>query len=373
MSRTVVIGGGPAGLTAAYELSKLGGQEAVVYEKTDMVGGISQTVERDGNRFDIGGHRFFTKVGYVQQIWEEILDQEFLTRPRLSRIHYDGKFFNYPLVPMNALMGLGPIESVRIGFSYLWAQVAPHPEERNFEQWVSNRFGRRLFEIFFKTYTEKVWGMPCSEISADWAAQRIKNLDLLSAVKNALLGNTAKTKGEVITTLIDEFQYPKHGPGMMWEQCVERLAERGIQTHMEAGVDALKLEGNRVVSATIKRADGSTEEVTADHFINSMPLRRLIYSLGDAVPPHVKDAADKLRYRDFLTVVLLVNQDDLFPDNWIYIHSPEVEVGRVQNFKNWSPYMVADPKKSTLGLEYFVQEGDRLWTMDDDELIKLGT
>jgi protoporphyrinogen oxidase len=373
MSHTVVIGGGPAGLTAAYELTKHDGQTAVVYEMDSQVGGISRTVERDGYRFDIGGHRFFTKVKIVQELWEEILDEDFLTRPRLSRIYYKGKFFHYPLKPMNALAGLGPFEAVRIGFSYMWAQVSPHPEERNLEQWVSNRFGRRLFEIFFKTYTEKVWGIPCTEISADWAAQRIKNLDLVAAVKNALIGSAgAKNKGEVITTLIDQFHYPRLGPGQMWEHCVDRLAERSVPTVLNAGVETLHREGNRIVAATVCHRDGRTEEVRADHFISSMPLRTLVRCLEPAAPASVLQAADRLKYRDFLTVVLLVNQDELFPDNWIYIHSPEVQVGRVQNFKNWSPHMVADPRKSTLGLEYFVQEGDNLWSMADDDLVELG-
>jgi protoporphyrinogen oxidase len=371
MSRTIVIGAGPAGLTAAYELTKLG-QSAVVYEKDSQVGGISRTVERDGYRFDIGGHRFFTKVKLVQEIWEEILDEDFLVRPRLSRIHYNGKFFHYPLRPMNALLGLGPIETVRIGASYVWAQIVPHPEERNLEQWVSNRFGRRLFEIFFKTYTEKVWGIPCTEISADWAAQRIKNLDLVAAVKNALLGQASK-KGQVITTLIDEFRYPRLGPGMMWEQCVDRLAARSVPTVLGASVQKLHREGDRITRATIRFGDGRVEDVAGDHFISSMPLQQLILSLEPAAPAHVQQAARKLRYRDFLTVVLLVREPDLFPDNWIYIHSPAVKVGRVQNFKNWSPHMVADPAKTSLGLEYFVQEGDELWTTPDAELIALGT
>jgi protoporphyrinogen oxidase len=273
---------------------------------------------------------------------------------------------------MNALQGLGPVEAVRIGISYAWAQVVPHPEERNFEQWVSNRFGRRLFEILFKTYTEKVWGMPCTESSADWAAQRIKNLDLLAAVKNALIGQ-AKSRGQVITTLIDKFHYPRYGPGMMWEHCVTRLEERGVKTVMNAGVERLQLDGGRVVRATLRHGDGRTEELEAEHFISSMPLKQLVFALQPAAPPEVLEAANRLRYRDFLTVVLLVNQPELVPDNWIYIHSPAVRVGRVQNFKNWSPHMVADPAKTTLGLEYFVQEGDDLWSMDDDKLVELGT
>ncbi len=365
----VVIGAGPAGLTAAWELTRLG-RRAVVFEQDDQVGGISRTCEYKGYRFDIGGHRFFTKVELVQRLWDEILEEDFLVRPRLSRIHYGGKFFDYPLKPMNALLGLGPVEAVRIGWSYLWAQLFPERQERSFEQWVSNRFGRRLYEIFFKTYTEKVWGMPCSEISADWAAQRIKNLDLVAAVRNALLG--ARASGDVITTLIEQFHYPRHGPGQMWESCVRRLAEKGVETHMRTGVVRLLHRDGRVRAAVVRDAHGREQEVEASHFLSSMPIRTLLHAMDPAPPKAVLRAADTLRYRDFLTVVLIVDREELFPDNWIYIHSEKVRLGRVQNFKNWSPEMVPDPGKTSLGLEYFVQEDDDLWSSADKELIDLG-
>ncbi len=370
MTHCVVIGAGPAGLTAAYELAKLG-RHATVFEADDLVGGISRTVNYKGYRFDIGGHRFFTKVEMVQELWREILHDEFLTRPRLSRIYYDGKFFDYPLKPMNALLGLGPVEAVRIGVSYVLSQLFPHKEERSFEQWVSNRFGRRLYEIFFKTYTEKVWGMPCSEMSADWAAQRIKNLDLLTAVRNAFLGQRG-SGGEIVTTLIEQFHYPKYGPGQMWESCVKRLADRGVETIMQTRVEALLHGGGRVRAARVCGPGGS-REVEAEHFLSSMPIRTLLHSLEPAPPAEILAAADRLRYRDFLTVGLIVDQEETFPDNWIYIHSPEVKLGRIQNFKNWSPYMVPDPSRTSLGLEYFVNEGDELWTSSDEELIELGT
>ena len=370
MSQTVIIGAGPAGLTAAWELARHG-QDAVVYEQDDIVGGISRTCEYKGYRFDIGGHRFFTKVERVQELWLEMLDTEFLVRPRLSRIYYDGKFFDYPLKPMNALLGLGPIEAVRIGISYLWVQVAPVSPERSFEDWVSNRFGRRLFEIFFKTYTEKVWGMDCKEITADFAVQRIKDLDLVSAVRQALLGNFMN-RGKVITTLIEQFHYPAHGPGEMWESCTRGLAKKGVETHLNQRVAALKWGDGRVQSIRVEGADGVQREVTGDHFLSSMPIRTLLHSMEPAPPKAVLKAADKLRYRDYLTVVLLVDQEEVFPDNWIYIHSPEVLLGRIQNYKNWSPEMVADPKKTALGLEYFVQEDDEVWSSSDEDLIELG-
>ncbi len=371
MGRTVVIGGGPAGLTAAYELARHGAP-SIVFEADDLVGGISRTVEYKGYRFDIGGHRFFTKVELVDELWREILGDEFLVRPRLSRIFYNEKFFDYPLKPMNALFGLGPIEAVRIGLSYLAAKLAPSREERNLEQWVSNRFGRRLFEIFFKTYTEKVWGMDCREIGADWAAQRIKNLDLATAVKNALLGSLAR-RGEVITTLIDQFNYPRHGPGQMWEACHERLLELGQDVELGTKVVRIRHRDGRVEGVTARDRAGREREVEASHVLSSMPIQELIRALDPAPPPEIVAAGERLRYRDFLTVGLICDRDDLFPDNWIYIHSPKVQMGRIQNFRNWSPHMVPDPGRTSLGLEYFVQEGDALWSAQDDDLIALGT
>lgn len=370
MSQTVIIGAGPAGLTAAWELARHG-HGAVVYEQDDLVGGISRTCEYNGYRFDIGGHRFFTKVERVQELWIEMLDSEFLVRPRLSRIYYDGKFFHYPLKPMNALLGLGPIEAVRIGVSYLWAQAFPSSPEKSFEDWTINRFGRRLFEIFFKTYTEKVWGMDCSEIAADFAAQRIKNLDLITAVRNALIGDLL-SGGKIVTTLIEQFHYPAHGPGEMWESCTRGLAKKGVETHLEKRVDSIRWGDGRVKSVRISGPDGQMTEAEGDHFLSSMPIRTLLHSMDPVPPKAVVEAADKLRYRDYLTVVLILDQEEVFPDNWIYIHSPDVKLGRIQNYKNWSPEMVADPEKTALGLEYFVQEDDDVWSSSDEDLIELG-
>ncbi|MDX1643172.1 MAG: NAD(P)/FAD-dependent oxidoreductase [Thermoanaerobaculia bacterium] len=369
MTRTLIIGAGPAGLTTAYELTEHD-LPAIVLEKDETVGGIARTESYKGYHFDIGGHRFFTKVPVIQRVWEEILDEEFLVRPRLSRIFYDGKFFDYPLKPFNALAGLGMIESIRIGSSYLKAQVFPSRPEENFEQWVVNRFGRRLYEIFFKTYTEKVWGMSCTEIRADWAAQRIKNLDLKKAVRHALFGSSGGDG--TITTLIDSFYYPRLGPGMMWERCRSLLAERGVETLLDSEASALELRDGRIRSVTVASSSGERRTIEADEFVSSMPLRALVGSIRPQAPTAVLEAASRLRYRDFLTVVLIVDRAELFPDNWIYIHSPDVIVGRVQNFKNWSPDMVPDPHRTSLGLEYFVQEDDELWSMADSDLIDLG-
>ncbi len=367
--QTLVVGAGPAGLTAAYEIAR-NGERSVVAERDPVVGGIARTLSFRGYRFDIGGHRFFTKVPEVQAIWEELLGEDFLVRPRLSRIYYNGHFFDYPLRPLNALAGLGPVEAVRVMASYLRAFVSRPGTDQNLEEWVSRRFGRRLYEIFFKTYTEKVWGMPCTEIDASWAAQRIKNLDLGKAVLRALF--PAKADGEVITSLVEEFYYPRRGPGMMWEHAVDWLAARGTKTLLETDVVRLEHRDGAIHHATLRRTDGSQERIPVNHVISSMPLGQLIEALDPAPPVAVLQAAASLRYRDFLTVGLVVDQPDLFPDNWIYIHSSDVHVGRMQNFKNWSPEMVPDLSKTFLGLEYFVQEGDELWETSDDELVALG-
>ena len=368
--RTLIIGAGPAGLACAWELGKRG-RHAVIYEQDDIVGGISRTVSHNGYRFDIGGHRFFTKVPLVWEMWREILGEDLLERPRLSRIYYQGKFFDYPLKPLNALVNLGPLETARVCLSWAWAQAFPERVESNFEQWVVNRFGRRLYEIFFKTYTEKVWGTPCTEIGSDWAAQRIKNLDLLAALKDALLAQGRGREGEVVTTLIDRFYYPRHGPGMMWERCRDRLRGDGIHTLTANRVERLHHEDQRIVAATV-RDDSGSRRVEAEHFVSSMPLPALLRALEPAPAPDILQAANRLGFRDFLTVVLIVDRRQLFPDNWIYIHSPDVALGRIQNFKNWSPEMVADPATTSLGLEYFVNEGDEMWRAADEELIELG-
>ena len=369
--KVVIVGGGPAGLTAAYQLSKVGAK-SVVLEKDTILGGISRTVEYKGYHFDIGGHRFFTKVSVVDKMWREVLPEgDFLHRQRLSRIYYNRKFFFYPLKPVNALFGLGIFNSLLILISYVWAQLFPQMPEDNFESWVSNRFGKRLYLTFFKTYTEKVWGMPANTIAADWAAQRIKGLSLLVAVKNALIKQSTE-KGSVVKTLIDAFDYPKRGPGMMWELVGELVKKDGSQVHLGASVDGIRWAGNRVEGMDVSM-QGRRESLTGTHYISSMPIRELIRKMNPPAPKEVIAAADRLKYRDFLTVALIVNKKDLFPDNWIYIHDSQVKVGRIQNFKNWSPYMVPDQNKTCLGLEYFCFEGDGLWTMSDNDLIELGT
>jgi len=369
--KVVIIGAGPAGLTAAYELCKAG-VRSVVLEKDDVVGGISRTVNYKGYLFDIGGHRFFTKVKAVDDMWREVLgEKKFLRRSRLSRIYYQKKFFYYPLKASNALLGLGIWNSIMMVFSYLKAQMFPVKNESTFEDWISNRFGKRLYNTFFKTYTEKVWGIPCDKISADWAAQRIKGLSLVTTIKNALLPTEVKDKGEIIKTLIDAFDYPAKGPGMMWEMVAESIQKDGSSLKMKSDVDRIFWQKGRVTALEIENG-GKREVVEGTDFISSMPMQELVRKMSPEPPAEVLTAADKLGYRDFLTVSLVVNKEELFEDNWIYIHDPDVKVGRIQNFKNWSPHMVPDPSKTCLGLEYFCFEGDGLWTMEDADLIALG-
>jgi protoporphyrinogen oxidase len=381
MSRDVfVIGAGPAGLTAAYLLTKEGVPTTVIEMDERYVGGISRTENYNGYLFDIGGHRFFSKSKEVTDLWNEILPDDFIERPRLSRIYYNGRFFSYPLKAFEALNNLGYLESALCVLSYLHKQVFPHDHPETFHQWVSNQFGERLFSIFFKTYTEKVWGMSCDEISADWAAQRIKGLDLWSAMANALRRSMrpqtqaadADDDGEVIKTLIESFRYPRKGPGMMWEAAARQITERGGMIHMGHALE--RLHYDRAVArwtATARRADGSHATSTAAHVISSAPIRELCRALDPL--PDCLAAADALRYRDFLTVALVVRKPDLFPDNWIYIHEPSVKVGRIQNFRSWSPEMMPRPDVTCLGLEYFCFEGDGLWGASDRELIAMAT
>ena len=368
--KVIVIGGGPAGLTAAYELCKTG-VESIVLEKDNTVGGISRTVNYKDYFFDIGGHRFFTKVKAVDYIWREVLNRDLLRRNRLSRIYYDKKFFYYPLRPFNALSRLGVWSSLLIFLSYLRAQLFPDKPEKTFDQWVSNRFGKHIYSKFFKTYTEKVWGVQCSEISADWATQRIQGLSLLTAVKNAFMNQNSKNKDAVVKTLIDTFNYPKRGPGMMWEAVADIVQKKGSHVRLGAEVETILCKNNKVAALQLK-VNGETELVKGSHFISSMPLRELVQKFEPAVPEEVRKAAMNLKYRDFLTVALIINKPDVFPDNWIYIHDPDVKVGRIQNFKNWSPHMVPDPHKTCVGLEYFCFEGDEFWSMPDQELIEFG-
>ncbi|MBL8213450.1 MAG: NAD(P)/FAD-dependent oxidoreductase [Bryobacterales bacterium] len=358
--RAVIIGAGPGGLTAARELHQLG-VPSTLLEKESQVGGLAKTVRREGYHFDLGGHRFFTKVKLIERIWHETLGDALLTRPRLSRIFYNKHFFHYPLRPADALRKLGIWEAGQCMTSFAAAKVFPQRREEDLESWLINRFGERLYRTFFKTYTEKVWGIPCDQISADWAGQRIKGLDMITLLRNAL-GLTGKGGGP--KTLIDQFLYPRFGPGMLWERMTEQLEAAGSEVKLEHPVEAIRWQRGGVTSVV---AGGKTYAGT--HFLSTMPVKELIEALDPAPPAEVREAARFFSYRDFLTVGLVLDGRDFFPDNWIYIHEPEVKVGRIQNFGNWSADMVGRRNVTCLGMEYFCFEGDGLWSMPDADLV----
>ncbi len=370
-----IIGAGPAGLTAAYLLARRGISVTVIESDPQYVGGISRTAQYKGFHFDIGGHRFFSKSKQVEDFWTEILPEDMLVRPRSSRIYYNGEFYSYPLKPFEALMKLGLLESALCAMSYVKARLAPQAHPKCFEDWVTNQFGARLFRTFFKTYTEKVWGMSCKEISADWAAQRIKGLSLGAAIRN---GFTRKLSSggdqEVIKTLITSFRYPRKGPGMMWEACARKVREMGGTVLLGQEVDACDLDLQcKRWTVHYRSEDGTHGAITADHVISSAPMQRLAQSLSPPVSSEALVAARALRYRDFVTVMLILKDKHIFSDNWVYIHDPGVRVGRIQNYKSLSPEMVPDQDYACYGLEYFCFEGDGLWDSSDQALITLAS
>ncbi|MEM9755032.1 MAG: NAD(P)/FAD-dependent oxidoreductase [Pseudomonadota bacterium] len=364
----VVIGGGPAGLTAAYEYQKLSpGSRALVFEGNDIVGGISRTESYKGFRFDIGGHRFFTKVPEVEAMWHEVLGDDLMIVPRSSRIYYRGRFFDYPLKLFNALTNIGAYEAIRIVLSYIKWQIRRDRADVSFEDWVINRFGGRLYMHFFKSYTEKVWGIDPKHIQADWAAQRIRNMSLFKAVWNAISG------ANDTASLIEEFLYPRLGPGQMWERTADLIEERGGEVRLRHWVRGILRDGTRVTGIEVQDAGGTRQTVPTHNVVNTMSLRDMVAAFDPPPPPEVVEAADRLKYRDFLIVTLVLDRPDPFPDNWIYVHSGDVKVGRIQNFRAWSPQMLPDDTKASIGMEYFCQEGDGLWTSADDDLHALAT
>jgi protoporphyrinogen oxidase len=361
----VIVGAGPAGLTAAYALGRRG-VASTVLEADAQVGGLSRTAQRDGWRFDIGGHRFFTRLAQVESLWEELLEpEEFPSQERVSRVLYEGKLFDYPLRAADVLGRIGVAEAVRCLLSYLAVRVVPPRDQSHFEGWVTARFGRRLYRKFFKTYTEKVWGVPATEIQADWAAQRIKNLSLLQAAADAF----TRGRGQDVTSLIRRFRYPLYGPGMMWERAAEKIVQLGggilLNTHV-AGVE----RGRGGVARVHALHQGVRRDYPVSHLVSSMPLPDLVLAMNPPAPEPVRAAASALRHRDFLTVAVVVPREAGFRDNWIYVHTPAVRVARIQNFGSWSPYLVRDGR-TCLGLEYFSSACESLWTLPDDELVSL--
>jgi protoporphyrinogen oxidase len=359
----VVVGGGPAGLTAGYRLA-LAGRAVIVLEAGSRVGGLARTEVREGYRFDLGGHRLFTKSPEIADLWHEILGDELLVRRRLSRIYWNGRFLHYPLSAGDVVRTLGPVEVTRSMTSYMWARLKPISDERSFEDWVVNRFGRRLFDLFFKSYTEKVWGVPTSELRAEWAAQRIRGLSFVSAARNAIgRGNASGIK-----SLISEFHYPRYGPGQMWEAMSRTIVDAGGSVRLDARVDGLETSGDRVTAVHV-----GTERIDCTAVISSLPLRDVVGLAAPAAPQRVRRAAAGLRYRDFVTVALVLDGDEPFPDNWIYVHEPAVRVGRIQNYRAWSPWMVPDAESVCLGMEYFCFEGDAIWDSSDADLVALAS
>jgi protoporphyrinogen oxidase len=374
VGRVAIVGAGPAGLTAAYLLAKAKVEVVVFEADPEYVGGLARTATYKGFSFDIGGHRFFSKAREVEDLWTELLPDGMLDRPRSSRIYYNKRFFSYPLLGTEALRKLGPRESVRCLLSYARARLFPRRPATSFEDWVTNQFGERLYSTFFKTYTEKVWGMSCKDISADWAAQRIQGLSLATAIVRALLPTPRpRDGGAVVKTLISSFRYPSRGPGMLWEACAAKVRALGGAIEMGRTVVGLAHDGGlgrwRVTHAG---ADGRRATAEAEHVISSAPLREVAANLAPPLSAPALAAAQALRYRDFLTVVLILKEEHRFQDNWLYIHDPAVKVGRIQNFKSWSPEMVPDPTLCCYGLEYFCAEGDGLWTTGDAQLVALG-
>jgi protoporphyrinogen oxidase len=362
VEEVLIIGAGPAGLTAAYELAKAG-VRSTVFEKDDVVGGLARTVSYKGCLFDVGGHRFFTKVELIERLWREVLGDDLLLRPRLSRIYFDSKFYKYPLEPLDVAAQLGPWELLRCSASYLKSQIFPIRPEEDMAAWIKNRFGGRLYWTFFKTYTEKVWGIPCNQIKADWVAQRIRGLTLASAIWDAFRPRDSQGKARH-RTLTKQFYYPRKGPGMMWTRVRELVESKGSKVHLNAAVERIFWEPGRVCALQV---DG--RERVGSHFISTLPIGTLIRSLDPEPPSAVQQCADDFSYRDLLVVAIILKGSDLFPDNWVYIHDPKVRVGRIQNYSNWSPEMTPDTSISSLGLEYFCSQGDALWIMSEAELI----
>ena len=364
-----ILGAGPAGLGTAWELAKRGERDVIVIDRNKQVGGLARTEDFDGNLFDVGPHRFFTKNREVNALWHGLLGNDFAPVSRLTRVQYGGKLYRYPISAGDALAKLGPIEATHSMISYMTAKLTRNADKaETFEEWISARFGDKLYRTFFKTYTEKVWGIPCTEIGADWAAQRIKGLDLVAVLKNSLGIGRGKVK-----TLVDQFDYPTKGAGMMYERMAEFAAGEGHEFLLGAEVIRIEREGERLKAAVVKTSDGEERRVSADQFVSTIPITHFVNALSPAVDDDVRAASDALYYRDHITVNLVVEGDDLFPDQWIYVHSPDVRMARLANYNNFSKAMRARPGTTLVSIEYFVFQDDDIWSMSDDELRAFGT
>jgi protoporphyrinogen oxidase len=366
--RLVIIGGGPSGMAAALEAVR-NGARPVVLERLDRVGGLARTLEHGGNRFDIGPHRFFTLNPEIKQLFIEICGDDLIRVPRLTRIYYKGIFFNYPLTPLNALFGLGLSASGAVLASYAGARLRralKSAAPQSFEEWIIDRFGRRLYRTFFKTYTEKVWGIPCTRIGADWAEQRIKGLSLTAAIRNALFRSKKKT----IKTLVDEFMYPRLGAGQLYEKMRHIVSRDGGEVRTETIVTRVRRNAFRVVAVDCLGKDGSRSSENADFYLSSAPLTELVTQLDPPAPPEVLAAAQSLRYRNHVGVNLVVKGAAPFADNWIYVHSPDVKMARISDYRNFSAGMAASADSHPMTVEYFCFPGDEIWTSTDAELVE---
>ncbi|MBC7541305.1 MAG: NAD(P)/FAD-dependent oxidoreductase [Candidatus Sericytochromatia bacterium] len=364
--RVIVLGAGPAGMSCAYELDKLG-HAVTVFDKDKQVGGLAKTIQHGPFRLDLGPHRFYALDPVVNRIWQEILGPDLRVVPRLTRIYYNRRFFFYPLRPFNALMNLGVWASLVAVGSYLYSKVAPFPREDTFEEWVSNRFGRQLYRRFFQSYTEKVWGIPCGEIAAEWASQRIQGLSLWKAVINACGGGTG------LKTLVDAFTYPRLGTGMAYERIRDRLTKTGQTVALNHEVVTLYHAGNRITGIDVRAPDGTVSRQEADAYVASIPLTLLVQRLDPPAPPAVIAASQALRFRNTILVYIVVDRPDLFPDNWLYIHAPDVAMGRVTNFRNWSPDLYGDSAQTVLCVEYWCFAEDAIWQAPEAEMVGLAT
>jgi protoporphyrinogen oxidase len=413
----LLIGAGPAGLTAALEFLRRSDVHPIVLEASHEIGGISRTIRHNGNRIDIGGHRFFSKSDRVMNWWMDLMPPEssadtqhalqhqnkhrtlktsasgltpettdlvMLVRPRKSRIYFLRRFFDYPIKLTGDTLGkLGLVRTLKIGVSYLLARLFPRKVENSLEDFLINRFGRQLYLTFFKSYTEKVWGVPCEKISAEWGAQRIKGLSLTTAILHFLKTAFASQKDQEIqqkgteTSLIEKFLYPKYGPGQLWEHAADQIRQQGGEILLGWRATRLFVEGDAITAVEAVSDNGQRRRFAADYVFSTMPVRELIDAMDTPIPSEVREVSDGLQYRDFITVGLLVDQlmvreadGGPLKDNWIYIQEPDVLVGRLQIFNNWSPYLVADPSKTWIGLEYFCYQTDALWKMADEDLKK---
>lgn len=362
--KVIILGAGPAGLAAGLELVK-NGYFVQIVERDNFIGGIAKTIEYKGYRFDVGGHRFFTKNDEVNALWHETLKKDFKKTPRLSRIFYNKKFFPYPIKLAETLQKAGIFASAACLFSFIRFKIAPVKPEKSFADWVTNRFGKKLFTMFFKSYTEKVWGIPTDKLSAEWAAQRIKGLSLWETITNALFSSKKKAK-----SLIEEFDYPRLGPGYMYEEMAKNIISKGGQVLLNRNIVEIKKNGSKIASIKVVDEKGNEENLAADYFISTIPLPDTVNFIRPALP-EAAQIKKELKFRDFISVNLILDKEDVFPDTWIYIHDPAVVMGRIQNFKNWSKDMTKNPKHSPIGCEYFCNQNDKLWNKKDEDLIEL--